>query len=92
MKEAGANTRSGSLKAATARPKRDYKSRRRVINKICEFRWTFLQKVIFILIIFPNGYFKIEIERFKWLNAKLKKDFAAPDCQTIRQTILRGRV
>jgi len=49
------------LKAATARPKRDYKCRRRVINKICEIMRSFWQKVIFIGIIFTNGYFKIEI-------------------------------
>ena len=61
VKEAGAFMRPGSLKAATARPKRDYKSRRRVINKICEFRWDFLHKVIFMSVIFTIRYFKTEI-------------------------------
>jgi len=41
VKEAGAFTCPGSLKAATARPRRDHKNRRRVINKIYEFRSNF---------------------------------------------------
>jgi hypothetical protein len=78
MQEAEADKPLRSLKAATARPKRDYKCRRRVINKICELRWAFLHKVIFRSIIFTNGYFKIEIQWFKWLNTILKKGFLQP--------------